>query len=174
MKKLARIAVPLLLAVSAGSSLALAQAAQAPVQERPSAETIQRLQDGRIAMAKTALKLTDAQMKLWAPVEDIVRKSIADRAAKRTEWQAKRAEVENTPKTLLPDRLQKASERMVSRAAHMKALADALTPLYASFNDEQKAVAGPVFAHLLGHKRGDHERPRWSMNHVGGTPPSKG
>lgn len=47
---------------------------------------MQRLLDGKMAMAKSALQLNDAQLKLWSPVEDIVRKSQAERAARRAEW----------------------------------------------------------------------------------------
>jgi hypothetical protein len=42
--------------------------AQSPgPRERPSADTIARLQDGRMAMAKAALRLSDAQARLWTP-----------------------------------------------------------------------------------------------------------
>src|SRR4051812_12226791 len=44
----------------------------------PSAETLARLQDGRIAMIKTALKLTPEQEKLWAPVEEKMRAAFAE------------------------------------------------------------------------------------------------
>jgi hypothetical protein len=50
----------------------------------------------------------------------------------------------------LPERLEKRSEDMVKQAERTKALANVLKPLFATFSDEQKSVAGPVFAQLIG------------------------
>ena len=45
----------------------------------PSPETIARLQDGRVAMAKAALKLSPDQETLWAPVEAKIRAGFEER-----------------------------------------------------------------------------------------------
>jgi hypothetical protein len=137
----------------------------------PSAETLARLQDGRIAMIKTALKLTPEQEKLWAPVEEKMRAAFAERQKKREEWQAKRderrqareARGDNKNEQLaLPDRIEARSQRMTEmaaklteRAAKSKEYAETLKPLFASFTDEQKDVAGRVLAR--GHRgHGSH------------------
>jgi hypothetical protein len=134
----------------------------------PSAETMARLQDGRIAMIKTALKLTPEQEKLWTPVEEKMRAGFAERQKKRDEWQAKRDERrqargdKNKEQLALPDRIEARSQRMTEmaaklteRAAKTKEYAETLKPLFASFTDEQKEVAGRVLAR--GHRgHGSH------------------
>lgn len=162
------LAIPALLAAAVPMGAAWAQTPPDHREHhRPSADTLNRLQEGRIAAAKAALKLNDAQQKLWGPVEDLVRKHYADRASRRAEWEAKRADATKAA-VPLPERLQKMSERMATRAAALKTMADTVAPLYASFSDEQKAVAGPVFAELFGrghghghggHRFGFHQQP---------------
>ncbi len=137
----------------------------------PSPETLARLQDGRIAMIKTALKLSPEQEKLWAPVEEKMRAAFAERQKKREEWQAKRDERrqargdDKKEKLALPDRIEARSQRMTEmaaklteRAAKTKEYAEALKPLFASFTDEQKDVAGRVLAR--GHRG---HGPRFAM-----------
>lgn len=143
----------------------------------PSPETIARLEDGRIAFAKAALKLTPDQDKLWAPVEEKIRAGFAERQKTREEWKAKRderrAEREakdekgNGEKLALPDRIEKRSERMTKqaerlneRAAKVKEFGEVLKPLYASFTPEQQAVAGKVLGQFVGKGHGS----RWAMH----------
>ena len=146
------------------------QPQQAEKHRGPSPETLARLQDGRIAMIKTALKLTPEQEKLWAPVEEKMRAAFAERQKKRDEWQAKREERrqareargDDNEKLSLPDRIEARSQRMTDmavklteRAAKTKEYAETLKPLFASFTDEQKEVAGRVLAR--GHRgHGSH------------------
>jgi hypothetical protein len=67
--------------------------AQAPgLRERASPDTIARLEDGRIAMAKAALRLSDTQAKLWAPLEEQIRASLAARAKARQDREQARRE----------------------------------------------------------------------------------
>ncbi|MFA5898700.1 MAG: Spy/CpxP family protein refolding chaperone [Hyphomicrobium sp.] len=146
----------------------------------PSAETMARLEDGRIAFAKTALKLTPEQEKLWAPVEDKIRANFEERRkdrearnAKRDERRAERkAKGEDGKREVLglPERMEKRSERMTKqaeklneRAAKTKDFAEVLKPLYASLSEEQKAVASSVLSHFGGDKRGPHGS-RWAMH----------
>jgi hypothetical protein len=138
-------------------NIGMAQQTNPPTHNPPSAETIQRLEDGRMAHAKAMLKLTEPQEKLWAPIEQAVRSSWAERDKVMQE----RAENRSAgPAALsLPDRLDRASQAMAGRADRMKAIATAFKPFYASLSDEQKAVAGPALRELIGfggHRGGHH------------------
>lgn len=134
---------------------------------RPSPETIQRLQDGRIAGAVAALKMTDTQMKLWAPVEAQIR---AGQAARLKGMQARMEQRKSgTARPDLPDRLDRMSAGLAERAERSKAFAAAFKPFHASLNDAQKSVIGPVLAQLQGGGRGRHQR--WAMHgRAGGAP----
>ena len=153
--RLSRFVLPAVLAASIPAAVVFAQA---PGQgeprmrdERPSTETLTRLQDGRIAMIKEALKLNDAQLKLWAPVEAQMRASFEARQQGRGEWRARRQEGDaQTDRMSLPDRIDNASRRMADRAERMKAYADAFRPFYAALTDDQKAVAAVVLRQSAG------------------------
>jgi hypothetical protein len=151
---------------------------------RPSPETLARLEEGRIAFAKAALRLTPDQEKLWAPVEEKIRANFEARRKARADWQAKieerKAKGEESKakgddvkreKLALPERIEKRSERMTKmakyldeRAAKTKEFAEALKPLYASFSDEQQAVAGSVLGHFFGKGGPGPHGPRWAMH----------
>jgi hypothetical protein len=160
--RMQRLIVPALLA-AAIPTLALAQQAPAPAQppaksdQRPrlSPESRAKLLDGRMAMIKESLKLDDAQLKLWAPVEAQLRARAAAREQRRAEWRQMRQQGAQRPS--LPDRLDRASQALAKRAADVKAFADVFKPFYASLSDEQKAVARVVL-----HQ--GHGRHRWAMN----------
>ena len=151
MKTFKRVALPVLLALSVSGTAAFAQAPKDREHRGPSPEMMGRFEDGRIAMAKATLKLNDEQLKLWAPVEDMIRKTHEERAKKWAERrEARKAEDGKRSDMPLPERLEKRSEDMVQQAERTKALANVLKPLFATFSDEQKSVAGPVFAQLIG------------------------
>lgn len=190
MNTLSRALAITLMAAAVPATIAFAQQpeeggpppAQAEKYRGPSPETMQRLQDGRVAMAKEALKLTPEQEKLWAPVEEKIRARFEERQKKREEWRAKReerkadsadrkekrAERLNTP---LPERMEKRAERMTERAdkmteraAKMKEFASVLKPFYDSLSDEQKDVARVVLAKFAsdgGHHGRGHHGHRW-------------
>jgi hypothetical protein len=134
-------------------------------------ETRSRLEEGRLAMAKTALQLNADQEKLWAPVEQQVRDAFKAREARRADWAKKREErkAENPDRSEqkrgdLAARFEKMSERMSARADRMKAFSSAFTPFYASLSDEQKAVLRPLIRQLSpGFGRGGHHGPRWAF-----------
>jgi LTXXQ motif family protein len=159
---IAKWAVPMLLAAALPAA-PLAQAQQQPPPaHRLSAETIARLQDGRFAMIKESLKLNDAQLKLFAPVEAQMRAATAARAQGREERFKRREQGAGTPNASwasLPDRLELASQRMAERAQRMKAFAEAFKPFYASLSEEQKATANVLLSHMRAHMRGG--RGRW-------------
>ena len=161
--RLSRFLVPAILAVTIPAAAVLAQG-QGPSPARttgPSADALARLQDGRFAMIKESLKLNDAQLKLWAPVETQMRASFAARQQARAERHEKWQQGAEHPS--LPDSLDRASQRMTKRAESLKAFAEVLRPFYASLTDDQKAVAGVV---LQQGGRGDRGfgRRRWAMD----------
>jgi hypothetical protein len=130
------------------ATIVLSQTQQPDRRPGLSADARARLLEGRLAMAKTALNLTPAQLQLWAPVEQHIRTSIADREKR---WQARRAKREAgaaRERLPLPDRLDRASERMAQRAERLKAFAAVFKPFYASLSDEQKVVAGVVLRQM--------------------------
>jgi hypothetical protein len=189
MKNLSRALAVTLMAATIPATIVLAQQTeggdqpkaeqqQSETRRGPSPETLARMQDGRIAMAKAALKLSPDQEKLFAPVEENIRARFAERQKARDEWQSKRAErraakgdgEDKGEKLALPERIEKRSERlnklaarMTERAAKAKEYAEVLKPFYASLSDEQKAVAGRVLGHFGGDGRKGHG-PRWAMN----------
>jgi len=189
MNNLSRALAVALMAATVPATIVLAQQApgeqpnaeQSKTERGPSAETISRLEDGRIAMAKTALKLTPEQEKLWAPVEEKIRARFEERRKEREAWQAKvderraerkaKGEDGKRERMALPDRIEERSERMTKmaerlteRAAKSKEFAETLKPLYATFSDEQKAVAGKVLGHFAGGKRGHGHGHGWAMH----------
>jgi hypothetical protein len=189
MNKLSRALVVTLMAATVPATIVLAQqptpADQQPAADKietrrgPTPETLARLEDGRIAMAKAALKLSPDQEKLWGPVEANMRASFEERRKAREAWAAKRderraaksenADGDKKAELALPDRIEKRSERLTKqavklneRAAKVKGFAEVLKPLYASFSEEQKAVAGRVLTHFGQDGRGPRG-PRWAM-----------
>lgn len=138
---------------------------------RMSPETQSRLENGRIAMVKTALQLNADQEKLWAPVESQVRDAFKKRQEKRAEWAKKReerrAEKASGAKHERPDlaeRYERKSKRASERADRLKAFSEAFKPFYASLSDEQKDVLRPLMHQLtpgFGHQH--HRGPRWAF-----------
>ncbi len=139
-----------------------------------SPETLQRLQEGRIAMAKTALKLNDAQLKLWEPVEQQMRQSFTERQKRREEFrkerEQRRAAADKQPdqrpeRPSMSERLERMSKMSSDRAERLKAFSTAFKPFYDSLSVEQKAVAEIVLRDMgrgrHGHREGRHHR--WAM-----------
>jgi hypothetical protein len=152
--------------------------AQTPTQPAPSnraarfsPDVIARLQDGRIAMAKEALKLNDAQLKLWAPVEQQLRARNAARRERIAKWQQGQQQGQQQEKGAglsLPDRLDRVSERMTQRAERLKAFNAAFRPFYDSLTDEQKVIARVLLR--SGHHHWGHH---WAMRQNHGTAPAQ-
>jgi hypothetical protein len=192
MRTFSRALAITLLAASVPATIVVAQ--QADDKDQPKAErsegrdkfspeTRAALEDGRIAMAKVALKLTPEQEKLWAPVEEQIRarnaersKQAEERRGKREERRADRGDREELG---LPERLERRSQKLTERAARMteraaktKEFAETLKPLYASLSEEQKQVAAHVLGRFSGDEWGRHGRHghRWAMGsgHRGG------
>ena len=163
MNRLAKILIPVVLVATAASTIVVAQQMR---RDRHSPETMQRMQEGRIAMVTTALKMTDAQQKLWAPVEVQMRARQAERVKSMQERAEMRAKADkNAARPSLPDRLDRMSAQLAKRAEQSKAFATTFRPFYESLTEEQKAVVGPLMAemggrrghgHMMGHRFGAH------------------
>lgn len=171
MKSVSRIVVPALFAVLTAATAANAQgtppaqsnapAADMRMRARPSPETMQRLQDGRIAMIKATLKLTDAQQKLWQPVEDLMKARQTSRQKAMQDRQATAKGGAASPS--LSERMERRSERLAKAAEDAKAFSAVFKPFYDSLTESQKAAAGPLFARMDGGQRmrGGH---RWASH----------
>lgn len=146
---------------------------------RMSPDARARLDEGKLAFAKAALKLSADQEKLWAPIESQVRTFFKDREAKMAErqkmWEQRKADrdaAKTDGKTGdaaqkrpdMAERLDKMSQNMTERAERMKTFAGAFKPFYASLSDEQKEVLRPLARDLMpgmggrGHKGGRFAR----------------
>jgi hypothetical protein len=169
-RRWSRLAVAALaLPVTIPLTAALAQT-QAPPPSTParyegrsegrSPEMRARLFDGRMAMARESLKLTEHQLTLWTPIEAQLRATFVARQKARADREARLQSGDRAP-LAPPDRLDRASQRASERAERLKALAQAFRPFYASLSDEQKAVASVVLRPALG-ERG-HGGRHWHM-----------
>jgi LTXXQ motif family protein len=177
MKKLSRGAWIAIAAASAiPATVAIAKTVEHAGWRQMTPETRARLEEGRLAMAKAALKLSPDQEKLWAPIETQVRAAFKDREAKRADREKMREEREKdraaNKRPDMAERFAKMSQNMGDRAERMKAMSGAFTPFYASLSDEQKDVLRPLVRDLMpgGGGRG-HHGPRWAM---GGWGPGGG
>ena len=162
-----KLALALAAAAAIPATFAIAATVQHAAWHQMTPETRARLDEGRLAMIKTALKLTPDQEKLWVPVETQVRDSFKARDAKRAEHEKMRAgrdasqgaTKDETKRPDMSERFDKMSKAMGERADRMKAFAGAFKPLYASLNDEQKDVLRPLIHAIapgMGHKGHGH------------------
>lgn len=176
MRKLSRGALAAIAAaVAVPAGVAIAHNLDRGGWRQLSPEARARLDEGRLAMAKTALKLNPEQEKLWAPLETSIRagfkaraEHMAERQKMREERQKERdadSDTKQTPKGPdVSERIEKMSQRMSERAEQMKTFAAAFKPFYASLSDEQKEVLRPLMREMIGGggHRG-HGGPRWAM-----------
>lgn len=123
--------------------------------------------DARIAAVKAGLRLTAEQEKLWGPVENVARelgKKWGDRfAARRDEWQKRRAEWRDDKEPSDVDhidRLRKRADALAERAADLKRFADAAQPLYATLDEGQKRRLQMLIHHRTGKMHRWHHRDR--------------
>lgn len=98
----------------------------------------QAVLNARLAALKTVLELTPDQEKLWAPVEESIRKMAGDAAARR-----KQRETAEPPSDFL-DVFERIADAEAARAADLKAFVAASRPLVAVLTDQQKMRA-PAF-----------------------------
>jgi hypothetical protein len=101
--------------------------------------------EGRIAALKTTLKITEAQEPQWTRFAESLRasgKAIGD--AHRSMMQSM------PPAKPLPEQLAAREQMMVAHLASVKAMREALAPLYASFTDDQKKLADTLMIGPMG------------------------
>jgi hypothetical protein len=132
--------------------------------------------EARLAYAKTALKITDAQSKQWNAVADVIRKQAKDRDAKiaamRAKFEADKGhEAEPGPghEFDMIEGMERRQKMMTERAAALGELIAAAKPLYATLSDEQKQMANHL---LMRGMDGDHgHRGGWGGHGPGGHGP---
>ncbi|MEQ1716844.1 MAG: Spy/CpxP family protein refolding chaperone [Hyphomicrobium sp.] len=172
MKKFSRgMLAALAAAVAIPAGVALARNMEHGGWHRMSPETQSRLDEGRLAMARTALKLNADQEKLWSALETELRAASKHRAEKMAERQTMREERQKSgadgkdiKKPDMSERFEKMSQMMGDRAERMKAFSAAFKPFYASLSIEQKDVLRPLMRDLTpGGGRGHgHGGKRWA------------
>jgi hypothetical protein len=100
--------------------------------------------EGRIASLKAELKITDGQTAQWDRFADALRGTAKSMNGMYERMMAARAG------TSLPDRLDHQEAMLSDHLKSIKALKDALGPLYASFTDEQKKIADGMMIDPMG------------------------
>jgi hypothetical protein len=126
--------------------------------------------DARVAAMHAGLTLTPDQEKLWPPIETAVRDVAKTMKEQRKVWH-------DEPRPSDPvQMLQRISSGSIARGEALKKLADAMAPLYATLNDDQKRRLPILLAHLRPHPMhfammGEHrfgeggEERGWSHEH---------
>ena len=149
-----RILLPAVLALAATASLTHAQTPPSATGARPSLESLQRMQDDKIATLKSTLKMSDAQLQLWAPVETQLRTNQAARIKAMQDWATAHDTTGARPSNA--DRHEHRGALRTERAERYKALAALLGPFEQSLTTDQKTAAGPLLADLEGahHRHG--------------------
>jgi hypothetical protein len=135
-----------------GTALALdtkAPGMDAPMHHGPMAS--ERV-EARIAYAKTALKITDAQTKQWNAVADVLRKQAKDRDATMQEMRGM-----HDMKMTAIDRLDQRQNMLTKAAASTAEMLAVAKPLYATLSDEQKQTADELLMPKWGKGRWGHE-----------------
>jgi hypothetical protein len=144
------------LAAPVVQSFANADGSSTEQQEQLKQAREQRLQqraeilDARLVGFKASLALTSDQEKNWTPFEAALRAAAKPRGP-LTGPGGDEARNEPTPSPI--DRMRRISTRMGERSIELSALADAATPLYASFDDKQKLVFRATLRELLHPRR---------------------
>ncbi len=131
--------------------------------------------EARLASAKTALKLTDAQQPQWDNFANVLRKQsremdqrMQERHANADQRMQERRAQGGQPGAQRPDfknvsaieRLEQRQQRMTQRSAMLGEVIAAAKPLYATFSSEQKQVADEMLARQGQHggKHRQHHR----------------
>lgn len=146
--------------------------------------------DARIAALHAGLTLTPDQEKLWPPVETALRdnhKAMQDYwDSRREQWEksyneqqqpARGPGKEDAQQAPMHDpvaMLQRRAEFEIMRGQHLKAIADAAAPLYASLNENQKKRIPTLMSFFKGPEHGPMG-PRMAMDdHMRGDEHDRG
>ncbi len=114
---------------------------------RFSPEDIEAFTDARIAALHAGLRLSPDQQQMWPPVEQAIRDLVKLRREQFRAWRERR-EQGGDPRDDLPGMLRGMAERQAVRAEALRKLAEAVTPLYASFDDGQKRRLRMLVRHM--------------------------
>ncbi len=114
---------------------------------RFSPEDIEAFTDARIAALHAGLRLSPDQQQMWPPVEQAIRDLVKLRREQFRAWRERRDEGSD-PRDDLPGMLRGMAERQALRAEALRKLAEAATPLYASFDDGQKRRLRMLVRHM--------------------------
>jgi hypothetical protein len=168
----------------------VAQAAQSRTQEarpRMQAPDQRRFRlpservEARLAYAKTALKITDAQSAQWESFANVLLKHGRDMdqrfGERRAKWEAARGEAvargqqaegqrPQRPQVSAIERLERRQQMMQERSARLNEVIAAAKPLYASFSPEQKQIADGMLARQQ-HGSGQHHHHQHRGMHRG-------
>lgn len=125
--------------------------------ERPTTEMRERLLDGEVALVKATLRLTDAQLRLWSPVEAYIRSEAEARRSQRSERRWSR-EDDDRGSSRGERRRGRSAETTTTRDEGMRAYEAVYEPFYASLDVEQKKLAD----YLMGEDDEPRGR-RWAM-----------
>ena len=96
--------------------------------------------EGRLGYIKAELKVTDAQEPLWNAYAAAARENANSMMARCTTMMGKRGSQES-----LPDRLDQNEQLMAAHLDAVRAMGEALKPLYAALSDSQKKTADQLF-----------------------------
>jgi hypothetical protein len=113
--------------------------------------------DVRLAGFKAGLKLTTDEERNWTAVESAVRAIAKARSERRHAWHEQWKDA-GRPSPM--DHLRAISDRLATRSADMRALADAVTPLYSSLDNGQKQVFNALFHDFVRHGERHRRRDR--------------
>jgi hypothetical protein len=151
---------------AAMTALAVVAGPDALAQQRVTAADLNALTDGRLALVKAALQLTPEQERFWPEVEAAVRDRARDRQARLANTAARVLELQDkSPIDVLRERnpvefMNRRSDVLLQRAADLKKLAMAWTPLYATLTAEQRRRLGFAAALVLREMRDSVEERR--------------
>lgn len=171
MKSIATFAIAML---AGAAAFAQAPSPGTPDRQRPQREPMNRVEmeslvDARIAAIQGGLKLTSEQQRHWLAVEQAIRGMAGSRIARveqrRERWA--RGSQADAQRPDFMERLERRSQAVNDRAAGMKALADAVTPLWASLDERQKRLLPVLMRPTMGGRgwRGGRMGHRGMMRH---------
>lgn len=100
--------------------------------------------EARIASLKTELKITDAQIPAWNKFAEALRATAGSMNGMYEQM------TQSGPAATLPARLERRETMLSTHLNRVRALKEALDPLYASLSDEQKKIADGMMIGPMG------------------------
>ena len=102
--------------------------------------------EGRLAYLKAELKITDSQETLWTAYAGALRENAQSMSSRCTAMMAQG----QSAALSLPDRLDQHEQFMAARLDALRAMNEALKPLYAALSEVQKKAADQLFRGPMG------------------------